>query len=212
MKSLLLAEKIKALRMERAWSQAQLSEVSSLSIRTIQRIELDGRCSHESLLALASAFEVEVSVFTSFLKESLEKYSIYIFGFKLSAEWLKPSAAALISIILIFPAVYFITAALLKYSFNVPYLFNPLLVFYSSKEVLFWFNIISPIIFLFGLFLSIIINLFVMLHLKLWKENSSIHTDITLTPKLANLIIAGISFCGLFILFAYAVGENFSLR
>ena len=38
-----------------------------------------------------------------------------------------------------------------------------------------------------------------MLHLKLWKENSSIHTDITLTPKLANLIVAGISFCGLFI-------------
>ena len=68
--------------MERAWSKAQLSEISSLSIRTIQRIELDGRCSHESLLALASAFEVDVSVFTSFLKESLEKYSIYIFGFK----------------------------------------------------------------------------------------------------------------------------------
>ena len=56
MKSLLLAEKIKALRLERAWSQAKLSEISSLSIRTIQRIELDGRCSQETLLAIASAF------------------------------------------------------------------------------------------------------------------------------------------------------------
>ena len=212
MKSLLLAEKIKALRLKRAWSQAQLSEISSLSIRTIQRIELDGRCSQETLLSLASAFEVDVTEFTSLLKESLEKYSFYIFAWKFSAEWMKPGTAAIISLLLIFPAVYFIGAAILKYIFSFSYLFDPLLIFYSSKEILWWFNIISPVVFLFSLTFSIMLNLFVMLSLKIWKENSTIHSDISFKPKIVNLLVSGISFIFLAILFAYAVGENFTLR
>ena len=212
MKSLLLAEKIRALRLERAWSQAQLSEISSLSIRTIQRIELDGRCSQESLLSLASAFEIDVTEFTSLLKESIGKYSFYIFGWKFSAEWLKPGTATIISLILIFPAVYFIAAAILKYIFGFPYFFDPLLIFYSSKEILWWFNIISPAVFLFGLTFSILINLFVMLSLKIWKENNTIHSDVSFKPKLANLLISGISLISLAMLFAYAIGENFTLR
>lgn len=212
MKSLFLAEKIKALRLERAWSQAQLSEISSLSIRTIQRIELDGRCSQETLLAIASAFEIDVTEFTSLLKESLEKYSFYIFGWKFSAEWLKPGTAAIVSLLLIFPAVYFIGAAILKYIFSFSYLFDPLLIFYSSKEILWWFNIISPAVFLFGLGFSIILNLFVMLSIKIWKENSNIKSDIVFTPKPANLFLFGVSFLSLAMLFAYAIGENFTLR
>jgi len=212
MKSLLLAEKVKALRLEKAWSQAQLSEIASLSIRTIQRIELDGRCSQESLLALASAFEIDVSEFTSLLKESLERYSFYFFGLKFSAVWLKPNLAVVLSLILIFPAVYFIVAAILKYIFGFPYLFDPLLIFYSSKEILWWFNIISPAVFLFGLGFSIILNLFVMLSIKIRKENSNIKSDIVFTPKPANLFLFGVSFLSLAMLFAYAIGENFTLR
>jgi transcriptional regulator with XRE-family HTH domain len=212
MKSLLLAEKIKALRLERAWSQAQLSEISSLSIRTIQRIELDGRCSQETLLAIASAFEVDVTEFTLLLKESIEKYSFYIFGWKFSAEWLKPRTAVIVSLLLISPAVYFMSAAILKYVFNIPFFFDPLLIFYSSQEVLWWFNIISPAVFLFGLIVSIMLNMSVMLSLKIWRENKTIHSDISFKPKLANLIISGISFISLTLLFAYAVGENFTTR
>lgn len=212
MKSLFLAEKIKLLRLEKAWSQAQLSEIASLSIRTIQRVELDGRCSQETLLALASAFEIDVSELTSLIKESLESYAFYIFGWKFSAEWLKHTTAAIISLILIFPAVYFITAAILKYILGFPYLFDPLLIFYSSKEILLWFNIISPAVFLFGLTFSILINLFVMISVKIWKENNTIYSDISFTPKLENLLVSGISFISLALLFAYAVGENFTLR
>ncbi|WP_041525018.1 helix-turn-helix transcriptional regulator [Gilvimarinus agarilyticus] len=50
---------IKKLRNERAWSQEQLSSVSGLSLRTVQRIENEGRCSQESKKALASAFEIK---------------------------------------------------------------------------------------------------------------------------------------------------------
>jgi transcriptional regulator with XRE-family HTH domain len=50
---------IKYLREERAWSQEHLAAVTGLSARTIQRLEADGKASHESRLALAAAFGVE---------------------------------------------------------------------------------------------------------------------------------------------------------
>ncbi len=212
MKSLQLAEKIKSLRLERAWSQAQLSEIASVSIRTIQRVELDGRCSHETLLAIASAFEVDVQEFTSLMKKSINEYSFYIFGLKFSAVWLKPKTAAVISFLLILPAFYFISASVLKYILGLPYLFDSLEIFYSSREILWWFNIISPAVFLIGLTSSLLINLFVMFSFKIWKENNTIHSDIIFKPKVVNIIISGISFLSLTVLLSYAVSENLILR
>ena len=49
---------IKKLRNERTWSQEQLSSISGLSLRTVQRIEHEGRCSQESKKALAAAFKI----------------------------------------------------------------------------------------------------------------------------------------------------------
>jgi len=49
---------IRKLREERAWSQEHLASVTGLSVRTIQRLETRGKASHESRLALASAFGV----------------------------------------------------------------------------------------------------------------------------------------------------------
>lgn len=53
-------ELIKSERNKRAWSQTQLAEVSSLSLRTIQRIEKTGSASLESVKSIASAFELSV--------------------------------------------------------------------------------------------------------------------------------------------------------
>ena len=52
---------IKALRLSRAWSQEQLAELSSLSVRTIQRIENGGQASLETLSAIAAAFDLNVA-------------------------------------------------------------------------------------------------------------------------------------------------------
>ncbi len=52
---------IKALRLSRAWSQEQLAELSSLSVRTIQRIENGGQASLETLSAIAAAFDLKVA-------------------------------------------------------------------------------------------------------------------------------------------------------
>lgn len=58
---LLDPERVKNLRLERAWSQEQLAEMSELSLRTIQRIEKRGKASMESRKALAAVFEVDLS-------------------------------------------------------------------------------------------------------------------------------------------------------
>ena len=47
---------VKKLRLANNWSQEQLSEVSVLSLRTIQRLENGGNASIESVRALAAAF------------------------------------------------------------------------------------------------------------------------------------------------------------
>lgn len=52
---------IKKMREERAWSQEHLAAASGLSLRTIQRVEAEGRASAETRLALAAALGVEVS-------------------------------------------------------------------------------------------------------------------------------------------------------
>ncbi|SLM61290.1 MULTISPECIES: 2TM domain-containing protein [Dickeya] len=53
---------MKSQRLARAWSQEQLAELSSLSVRTIQRIENGERASLETLSAIAAAFDINVAV------------------------------------------------------------------------------------------------------------------------------------------------------
>lgn len=56
-----VSNNIRKLRRERRWTQWQLAQISRLSQRTIQRIERGARMGVTAELALASAFEVEIS-------------------------------------------------------------------------------------------------------------------------------------------------------
>jgi len=51
---------ITQLRNSKAWSQQQLSEISNLSLRTVQRVEKSGNASQETIKSIASAFELNV--------------------------------------------------------------------------------------------------------------------------------------------------------
>ncbi len=51
-------EKIKTIRIEKGWSQEVLAKASGLSVRTIQRIEANGKASAESTLAISSVFSL----------------------------------------------------------------------------------------------------------------------------------------------------------
>jgi transcriptional regulator with XRE-family HTH domain len=64
MKKTAYSEKIRLLRKARAWSQEQLASVASISSRTLQRIEKGESASPETLMALASALEIDVSELT----------------------------------------------------------------------------------------------------------------------------------------------------
>lgn len=55
------SKRIKSEREKRAWSQEHLANVSGLGVRTIHRIESTGTASLESIKALASVFELEIS-------------------------------------------------------------------------------------------------------------------------------------------------------
>lgn len=54
----LSTDKLKQLRNEKGWSQEVLAKATGLSVRTIQRIESDGKASAESTLSLASVYEL----------------------------------------------------------------------------------------------------------------------------------------------------------
>ncbi len=58
MEKMINKELVKSLRIKQAWSQEQLAEVSGLSLRTIQRIEKDGKCSLESIRSLCSVLDL----------------------------------------------------------------------------------------------------------------------------------------------------------
>lgn len=52
---------VKQLRSDKCWSQEHLALVSGISLRTVQRIENEGKCSLESKKALAAAFNLNVT-------------------------------------------------------------------------------------------------------------------------------------------------------
>ena len=65
------------LRKSRAWTQQQLSIVSGISLRTVQRAEKEGNTSLETLKSLASTFETDVSALTLKATAPLEtKYKV----------------------------------------------------------------------------------------------------------------------------------------
>lgn len=54
---------VRKLRLQRGWTQDQLSEISGLSIRTIQRLERGAKPSLETAKSLAAIFEVDFQSF-----------------------------------------------------------------------------------------------------------------------------------------------------
>lgn len=53
---------VRKLRLKRGWTQSQLAEMAGVTARTIQRIEYGHQPSMETCKALASVFEVELSL------------------------------------------------------------------------------------------------------------------------------------------------------
>ena len=203
-------EKIIQLRRERAWSQAQLAEIASLSIRTIQRAEKLGSCSYETLLAIASAFDIDVRELTA-LSTKIKKTpanEVKIFGMKIQTHRLNSRKSFLLGIIIMLPAVYFLVANVLKYNFGISFMHDSLNILYSNESVFRIFNSISPFIFLGGLLSALGVNLLTMLSINIESAKGTLKSSMALTPKLANMVIVIISLLAFTLMFGYAVVEN----
>lgn len=80
-------EIIKAYRLKNAWSQEQLAELASLSVRTVQRIEKGFPPGLETISALASVFNVSVSELSISADHVNETLDTRINEARLRVEW-----------------------------------------------------------------------------------------------------------------------------
>jgi transcriptional regulator with XRE-family HTH domain len=71
---------IKKLRAAKPWTQDQLAEACGLDLRTIQRIESNGRASSESVRALAAVFEVDPNELTLIKEDDLSAFEAFKIG------------------------------------------------------------------------------------------------------------------------------------
>src|SRR3990172_1913136 len=88
---------------------------------------------------------------------------------------------ALIGLLLIAPAAFFISLALSKYLIGIDYFFDVFDSFIASPslpERFQIFNTISPIIFLGGSFLALILNVLAVTGLRFKKEDSNLVTTL----------------------------------
>ncbi|PAJ71727.1 XRE family transcriptional regulator [Pseudoalteromonas sp. NBT06-2] len=63
---------VRKLRLQRAWSQDQLAQLSGLNIRTIQRIERGQNAGLESLKSLAAVFEIQLTELQQEMEMSID--------------------------------------------------------------------------------------------------------------------------------------------
>ena len=200
MKNLSLGKKINKLRLQRSWSQAQLAEICNLSLRTIQRLEKSGKCSHETLLAIAAAFDLDIS--------DLKSPEYFIYGSNTFLAKVNHHKLAFWGIILAAPALYFILANILKYNFNINLLAEPLQYIYSDPQIFYIFNQASPILFLGGLCLALLLNVLPFIDFRFEKYRSELHGHFTLRFFKTNLYIGLGSLGCLLLLFSYFVAES----
>jgi len=118
---------------------------------------------------------------------------------------------ALIGLVLIAPAAFFISLALSKYLVGIDYFFDVFDSFIANPthpERFQIFNTISPIVFLGGTFLALVLNILAVAGLKFKKENSNLVTTLLIRGNFWNLAVVMLSFLILATLVGYAIGEN----
>lgn len=111
---MITGDKVKEHRLKNAWSQEQLAVLASLSVRTVQRIEKGHQPGLETLSALASVFNVNVSELSGSTHHANETLDIRISEAKLRVEQEMSFYRALI-------IAFFVCGALMA----VNYLFSP---------------------------------------------------------------------------------------
>jgi len=120
------------------------------------------------------------------------------------------TALALIGFVLSAPALFFVSASLLKYGLGVGQLFDLLGGILSNPERLRTFNLVSPFVFLGGLLAALVLNLYPQVGLQVRREGKRFVLTITAEAKPINLAIIGLCSLLLVTLVGYVALENLS--
>jgi hypothetical protein len=111
----------------------------------------------------------------------------------------------------LFAPLYFVSASLLKNELGIGLLFDPLdKALMSDPENLRVFNLVSPLVFLGGLGVALLLNAYAVL--RLGRENSSIVGTVRLEARFWNIAVMAVSLLLLVTLLGYFFAENFVYR
>ena len=115
---------------------------------------------------------------------------------------------AIAGAMLVGPAALFVCASLLKFAFGVPYPFDWLdraLASPGAKQV---FNAVSPVLFLGGPALALVLNAAAIARAELHADGDTITTVLTVRRRVANLAVIAASLALIGVLVGYVVVEN----
>lgn len=113
-----------------------------------------------------------------------------------------------IGVLLSFPAAYFIGISVLKYGLGFRALFDaatPVLEIMGIKESLGW-NI--NLLILLGPLVALTWNFFSFVKIKWHNEKEQWQLNCSIHKHWLNIVVAGMSFMVLLVLFTYLIGEN----
>jgi hypothetical protein len=131
-------------------------------------------------------------------------------GKEVSVNDYKLAGAGLI--LLLLSPLFFVAASLLKYELGIGFLFDPLEALLSDPERLRVFNLVSPVVFLGGLLLALILNAYAVLRLNVGREDGAIVSTVRLETKFWNIAVVAVSLLLLATLVGYIFVENLVYR
>ncbi len=115
-------------------------------------------------------------------------------------------------LILLLAPLFFVTASLLKYELGIGVLFDPLEAILSEPGRRYVFNLVSPVVFLGGLILALVLNAYAVLRLNVGREGGAIVGTVRLEVRLWNILVVAVSLLLLVTLAGYFFAENFVYR
>jgi hypothetical protein len=115
-------------------------------------------------------------------------------------------------LILLLSPLFFVAASLLKYELGIGFLFDPLEALLSDPERLRVFNLVSPVVFLGGLLLALILNAYAVLRLNVGREDGAIVSTVRLETKFWNIAVVAVGLLLLATLVGYIFVENIVYR
>jgi hypothetical protein len=116
-------------------------------------------------------------------------------------------------LVLLSAPLFFVAASLLKYELGIGFLFDPLdKALMSGPERLSIFNLVSPMVFLRGLGLALVLNAYAVVRLDVGREDGTIASTVRLEVRFWNIAVAVVSLLLLATLLGYFFVENFVYR